>query len=693
MSEINYQLISPGQIDVEALADYIILSRNIVFRKGEEETSSNIAQDVDKVGGIESGLIAVAIDKENRETVKNALELNGIPASEYMTLTIGASIADKQLKMKKAYGDEIKELKDELYQIKNQLAKNGMVKNDGQYSGYHDIFRSNSFSHLKDALGIAETYGTDSNDQIIINDQTLFDSLTVYDFIVLENAAIKKFTIKQIAEKKDDGRTIVLDSPVDSGIMSNELNLYKSKGIIHEGMFKFANDAENVIGAQEWYTGLSDDTYNSVKRINISNTGFGYSFRVPEAKQGFITNFEICTKATGNPGALMCYIIDERDVEKFSNATQAEAAYIESKELGNDNFLFFAKSKPLTISSALGKRYVKFDFMQTDGSYPLMPKETGVPKRYVAIIECLSADTANCYDLVFVQNKKNDGELGDLELNNTTYNYVRQNDYSSMNALTTNETINNFDLYYHIVTRENIENEPEPQKEGLYTARFKAKDNFLGSKARLMLRIRREGCFNTLIPETTPTVYTFNNIKLENADTDNGVKTIDELKLKGDIYKRLEERVNEGDISQQVTTIIGNNIVKIQGLGDDYITTQTPVLINSKDPVYRVGYQVSLKARTIEFDANTGNYSIGDYDHYILPLKEVIKDIGKRTDDSSDRLIFETNLFESDAKIKNYNDFEIQVFWENKQLSAYYDIRNSQMGAVKELVLSLDRAF
>ena len=85
------------------------------------------AEDVDKVGGIAADHIAVSIDGD-RETVPNALKLGGKLAADYMTTTTGNSLNKRTENIKSKFGSDILALRDELYQLRGQLAKNGYVK-------------------------------------------------------------------------------------------------------------------------------------------------------------------------------------------------------------------------------------------------------------------------------------------------------------------------------------------------------------------------------------------------------------------------------------------------------------------------------------------------------------------------------------------------------------------------------------
>lgn len=697
MSE-QYSKITINQLDIDAVADYVVQSKKLVYRDGELLASDTNAMDTDKVAGIESGNIAVSIDKEHRDTVNNALNLGGLPASEYLTSSTGSSLISGQMNVKKSYGDDIKDLRDELYQLRNELVKSGIVNNNGQYEGFTDSFRRNHYINIQEMIGTANTVNAANNNEIIVDNTEVLEQLKQYDFICIYNRANAVFDIKQIANINTETKVVTLDSDLRSVVRSEEVELYRSKGIIHDGLYKFATDAENQVGTEEFHTGLSDDTYNVTKRINQSNTGFGTSFRVPAAKQGFVTSIEICAKAYGAPGALMAYILDTRDLEKFLNPALAKTEY--EQDIANENpdgWHFFAQSQPYTLEASQGKRYINFNFQQEDGSYPLMTRdEDGVTVRYILVIEALDVNSSNYYDIVFLQHQNASGTMGDLELNNISYIYTRRSDNSVELALNADEELNKYDMYYHITTRGVTENEPEAQKQGLYTAHYQlqnVKSDFTAAKARLMLRVKREGEWKVVTDSSVPKVYTSEVINVVNTNDSNNIKNIEDLRLKSEIYKRIEERDNELEISEQGYTIIGNNITKIQGIDVSTVTSNNPVLLSNGDKIYRCGYLVSINAREISFDSETGDYIIGPWDHYVMPLTQVFKDLEPVNNEYSDRLIFECDLVGQDLAVKKYNDFELQIFWENRELSSYSDIKSSQMGAVKDLVLSFARGF
>lgn len=693
----TYHQISLAQIDVDALADYVVAKKKLVYRDDKDRngetissiTASNLAQDVEKVAGVNAENIATSIDEDHRDTVKNAWNIvdndgNEHPFDDFMTMTQGSSLQTKYLRTRNQYGENLKNLTDELYTLRQELAKGGFIEDRGEYTGYTDTFRKGIAKHIDIVLTIGMP--SEEQNEVFIKDNNVFQSLDVYDYIVIKNAALQKFVIRQIAEKDNARRVLILGDTIPSDILAADdgMEIYLSQGINDEGMFKFAKEAELAMG-DENHTGLSDDTYRKMLHVREPYKGFAYSFRIPEEKQGFVISFEICAKAYGTPGSLVCYLIDARDLDNFHNPAQAEADYLTAKAARTDDFHFFAASKPLTLNSAYGRRYIRFDFIQDNDTYPLMTQDEDEAIRYVAIIECLDCDNDNYYDIQFLQHKNSQGQLGDLELNNTTYNYTRQADGSTKKALVTDEAINATDMYYHIITRSTIEHEVDPEKEGLYSFHVHTKN--MVNKARVMLRIKKEGAYAANTESNVQKFYYGDQILLQNTDADNGIKTITELWLDQSIYKPLELRESELNISQPVPVIIGNNITTLAGKSETAITVNEPAIIKNGDAVYRAGYIVSLKARRVEIE--NGQMVETAYKHFVLPLTEVFKDFHTNDKTASARLLFETNLYRTDADAEEYNDFIVQIYWVNNDMNnGYKEVKKAQMGAIKDIAVS-----
>jgi hypothetical protein len=683
LAQEENSLVTINQLDMDAIAQYVLAKEKLVYR---EDAPGTNATDTDKVDGVPSNQIAQAIDSSHRNTVQNALQLGGIDAKNYMQVSTGADLSSNVSSIQETYGKDIQDLRDELYQLKNQLAKNGFVRNDGQYMGFHDIFKINNYVHNHALLCKASTQRVTSVNQIQIDNTEVFASIDVYDYIALKNTALDETFVKQVIAKGTDGETLTLDSDIELRLQAQEYEVYKSDGIVYNSEFKFAKPPENQLGSNEFYSGVSDDSFNSYKRLCTPNTGFGYGFKVPEGKTGWLSDIELCLRAYGNPGALICYVIDERDIPSFRNPAQAEAAYKTALEHNDKSWHFFAKSQPYVLNASMGKRYCKFSFLQ-DGIYPLIeiPEENEIV-RYTLIVELQSGDDNNYYNLLFLQHHNADGTLSDLQLNNTTYTYTSTGSNADLSALQTDATINSFDIFYQLHTIENVKNEPIANRDGLYSAYIYTKPNIHARRAVLEMRIRREGSYHA-VGEAAPKSITTQAVPVVNENAA-GIRTLDDLSLKSEITKPKEIRTGDGDISQTVHVAIGNNIATINSMTDSSFTVNSPIMLINNSPVYRIGYWVAVKACRLNFDATTGIISKTNFKRINMPLTEIISDIERTDIETSDRLLFEADIPKDIANTCNY--FELQVYWENHLISSYHDIRNAQMGAIKELTFSIN---
>lgn len=121
-------IMSPAMLPLDQIGQY--LEKVYGFRKLTDASNDTI-----NVAGIKSDLIAkAATDPESgelisdRDTVNNALRLGGIEASKYLTTEGASGILSDTYAVSINSGNEIKNLRDELYQMKAELAKSGMIK-------------------------------------------------------------------------------------------------------------------------------------------------------------------------------------------------------------------------------------------------------------------------------------------------------------------------------------------------------------------------------------------------------------------------------------------------------------------------------------------------------------------------------------------------------------------------------------
>lgn len=673
--------LSLNQIDIDRISSLIVKQKNIVFKEGEEAFSTTSADDTDFVDNQLSKDILISLE-EDRTTAKNALMLGGIPAEDYLSILQNKDIKTNIGKMKLAFGNDINDIKTELISLKKSLMENGYIE---QNSGYFEISRS--FKDKEENHYNVKAFGDCSqgnNDTVLMRSDYGYNKFSRYQFVCITNPSNNKFDIRQIVEMHGENREIVLDSPVSSSVISEQVELTKTKGFVHQGDFKFADEIKARASEDDLYTGLSDDTYKTTRKINIPNKGFGYSFRIPENKQGFIAALEICSRAHGNPGDLICYIIDEKDLYKFKNPNQAQHDAEAYKAYGDDTgFSFFIKSKPTSLKEDDGLRYVKFDFKNIDGTYPLPTIDTiNHTNRYVAIIKALDVDEENYYDIIFVQHKENEF-FGDLELNNRTFYYDEKPMDSNLPALTPMKDLEDCDLYYGIITKKVIESRPEPTKCGLYTFHCgfdRIWQKSAPEKLSVVLKVKREGIFNAMPDNITPKVYIDEPIPIRT----NGYNNIEDAKLISLMYKPYQSRTDKNNKFESVKTVIGNNVAEIVGISSQAVTTKKPVLVTQNDKLYRMGYIVSVTAKRITTNSN-GVVDESVPETLILPLTEVFESSTEDSNDEnySDNLLFEIEI--ENAYRKKYNDFEIQVFWENQEMSEYENRKMALMGAIRNI--------
>lgn len=656
------------------------------------------ADDVDSVAGIDADNIAISIDKDHRNTVQNSLELNGHPSSDYMLNTDGKTLVNRLSSSIDNYGNDLSDIRDELYQLKYELAKRGFIDNTYNYLGYTDIFR-NGYKPYEYA-----NIGQPANDcpdrKTIIMPRELIGNFDDGDFIVIYFRDADAINVRQISHIGPDQETIFLDEAMDAqyNLKAENMILSKSYGVSKDGNFYFAKDEKVSIGAQTYYTGFDDDTaYKFRKPINSSDNGYGYSFRIPEQKLGFLTKLSIQARAIGNP-SLICYIIDEQDIGNFRNPLQAEALYKsgDTNLDGEPKMHFFAKSAPVSIDPAMGQHMITFDFFDAStNSYPLLKRKDTVENRvrYVAIILGTYVDSSNYAEVLFLQHKEQDSTYDDLELNNTTYRYTAQSEKSTISALTTDEILNKSDMYYDLVIKEVAYNAFTPIERGLYSAKIKCCYPKGISRARLTLKVSREGgLWNAQV--STPGIYggiTKNTSFTVDTNPQGKIRSASTIGIANKIRKPLELRdpTNPADIYLTPDLIVGSNLVKGAITGID-VTPEEPIEVYPDDKVYRNAYIVSVKGKNYIYEEKLQKYIVQSSQKIYLKPVAVIHDGIDPMDKYSDRIIFEGD-FGTDKMPAYFNELELQIYWEESNFDGNPDVRAKQMGVIHSLIFSTDR--
>lgn len=686
------------------------------------------ADDVDLVAGVKADKTAIAIDSNHRDTVNNALHLNGYDSDHFMSSSDGKDLTDRTNKTIINYGKDITDLRNEVYEIKHALEKQGLITNTYQRMGYNDVFRNGYKPYEYEPIG--EIIADCPNYRTLILPNDSVETLDENDFIAIYFVNTKNVNVRQIKEIKADRETIVLDESMDTSenILLGNVIVYKSMGVSQDGNFYFAKQAETIPSDIIMYTGFDDDTAaDSLLIIQRDGLGYANTFRIPEKKLGFLHDFSVIAEVKGTP-TLMCVVIDAADIKYFKNPEQALKLY-ESGELdseGEPKMHFFAKSNPVSLTTA-AQRKVTFDFFDSSkDSYPLVSRKDNpvdnTVVRYCAMIFAQDADQDNAVKLYAVYNRNHDDEnVVDIQTRNILCKYKEQRDSATHSTVYTQTEINNYsttsvagiqsreeldvqayddnldkyDMYYEVSLREPIENQMVPYKRGLYSARIKSAYPEGISRARLMLRFSREGgCWNAEVAENTmcgPST-TNGSVKCVCKSDPSRTKT-SYLGVYNDIRKPIEKRDPNilSDLTMKPDMIIGNNITSGNSNGE-VVTVDDNIMVIPDDMVYRNAYIVSVKGKRYEYSETTQTYEVVDSKKIYLTPVAVIRDgVKKKGDTYSDRVIFEGDFTNVDGDAVFYNDLELQIYWEESNFSEIETVKQTQMGIIHDLVFSTDR--
>lgn len=642
------------------------------------------AIDTEAVAGVPADKIAVAAtDKQGqpiqytnaqgiyineRESVKNALYLDGVEASEYLTKTQGKAIENFGTNVAKTYADEIAALRDELYQLRGELTKNGFVKEYGLYSGFQDFFRASNKKYL-----ISETKKNDDTVETVELcglSPRFTNSTNVNKIIPSQPGMIKKGDWFIISKTDEDEHFLVKATKVEllsteeevtfesslskQGIPSidnpAEVVLAKVHGDYYNGSFSFSKVEKYTLTNKERYTMLNDDSNPSMQKITAPHSGFGGTFKVPQLTAGALKSFSIMTRITGSPGALTCYAFEESKLGKILN--------LSTEEVGLEKNIL-AKSKPIPAGASSSTNITELLFDFSDPITDKLPLISG-EKRYCFVIVAETASATDFWEIQFSKNLSN--ELNpDVQTNNQTYGYVQGSGFSLNNSIG--------DLIFVLSTITIKENAENPRNFGLYTSKkIEVPYNSSLARARLSLRVNREGYFTS---ETEGIVY------------DGGVVKV---KATGIHPENLGIKTND-------TIIIGNQIRKvISDVTSKTITVDKAISVTKSAPVYKMGYQVFLRAvkNTWVSDMNP-HYEITSDVCIPMELKAVMTDDSRISQNHSDRLIFECEFRDDQTLPIDANEFYLQIVWNSHLTQSEILANEGYTGRIYDLNLSFDR--
>ena len=638
----NY--ISPAMLPLESIAEY--MDKVEGFSKKKEA-----AEDTKAVGNVSSEFIAVAATDEqgqlveDRETVKNALQLGGIDASDYITTQGANALLSDTYQVSVNSGNEVKNLRDELYQLKSELTKAGLIKQSHCYNGYYDAFKEGNETYIKEPITIAST--TLSQTQLGYITVEDVSNLTAGEYIVIETAIPQIAQIQDITGSDRINLTTNINGPVPMGT-----KISKSYGTYNQGMFVFGKQKDIAVSSQERYVILNDDAQPmSLVKKYTPNSGYAAQINIPSTARGAIKRIGVQAKVTGNPGGLRCYVIDPlSNIEDVFTMTTIQEMKQQGKIIAESNLLYSSNA-----TQSFNELY--FDF----NDIVVLEKQS-----YMFLFVQVDADNNNYWELKGLR-----GETSiDLQTNSKLYSFTEGNPLIAEDG----------DLYLIVVTSDIVKNQIEYSKQGLYSAKVELSKLSPATRLRVELKVNREGrCAvvdnpNTLLPGVGANLNTYNE---------------DNKSYATSVF-------NVGQ-----TIAIGNQIAKVGNSRTDNTafnlaeTTYAP----AGAPVYRIGYKVQAKACNTSIDkANSRNPIKKENVTLVeLPLVAIIpgKEAGKEAI-SSDRLIFEADIKANDTGyiLNQFNEIETQIFWEN-QGATTIDLNNSPelAGKILDITISTDNTY
>ena len=597
-----------------------------------------------------------------RNTVMNSLKLGGIDASEYLqrveSTTILADVNDATYNI----SEDIRNLKDELYQLKNQLIKTGTIKDSIVYNGFIDSFIESNQKHLASTGIMVDTV---SGNTILV--QGSIESLNINDIIVLENNG--SFNIQKIKELNSFNRTrggnaeIVVYSCDDSdddywpGATGRPdahqgSFIQKSLGISKGGKFVFGCKPEDEIVETYDMQYIAKDGVDrcSVFELNHHGHGYGTEIIIPASlKDHVINKVQVSLAISGAPGGAVrgkFYNFNTGNVD-FSISPAGQTAAISMSEISQ------------------GFNNITMDL--------IMPMSVNPGDKYLFILQ---AEGAGFND----ENTLNIGGFVEDDCLEEVHNdsYIVEN-ISNIHGVGNTERLykaySESDMFLILGTRKLEKAEVQKLPYGVYSCDF---DMYFSkaNRIRVELLVNREGLFKV---DTTDEIV--NNLAKAKI-TEIPLTTSSGKVIRDDVFGKYEP------------TVVGKNIFEVYSYksNNGNVVPVKDVVVAPRADVYRVGYEVQAIAKFID---EYGEERVDDFklDFVgVVPGRDTL-----RPNESSDRLIFECDFqfdrLEDTIKLDSCHHIQVQVLWHSNVDANIIQSNEELEGAIFDIVVSTDQAY
>lgn len=441
--------ISLAMLPVEDIATYLEIVKGFSI-KGEK------AVDTDKVAGIDADLIARAIDAQHRDTVNNALNLGGIPAGSYLTLEGSEALLNDTYKVSATLSGELKEMRDELYQLKSELAKQGYIKQNHVYDGFYDAFRSGEIRYVDDEIATV-TGDHKSTDSIVIVSNT--DNIAPGEYVSFTDANKNMHAYKVndvVGNQLKLARTLGVTIPSKSSVK-------KYAGAYHNGEFVFGRDSGSYTSTETTKAIVKDGkTRVVIKTLGEDSKGFATKLSYyASTYETFIREVTMSLAYSGNPGSIRASIweLEDEDNKERPRCTK----------LGESNNVYTS-----SCSNALTE--VKFQFAT--------PIEILAGHTYLVALYCGGADANNVWKIGGYVDEY-DVASGVQWFTDDTYDF---------NSETFKMIPGSTDAYLALSISKQVKADIVLNNTGLYSCQEDINGGF--TRARVELKVNREGIFN-----------------------------------------------------------------------------------------------------------------------------------------------------------------------------------------------------
>lgn len=295
-------LISLANIPVEDIYNYLTIVKGVSVRNEN-------AVDTDHVAGIDADKIAKAATNEdgtlvsNRDTVQNALQLGGVNADQYLQRNESTTLLGDTYQVSTILSNELKEVRDEIYQLKAELAKQGYIKQNHVYDGFYDAFKDGEIRYNSDQITtVIGEHGASA---------TVITVANTSDLVVGEYVAIKDTAGNMYASKIEfiQNSQITIKQPFGPTIL-NGTGIYKYAGSYYNGEYVFGKNTGSYVSTDVAKAIIKDGKERTVIQV-LGDTSKGFATKLSNFYSTYgslVRKLEFSLSYTGNPGAIRASI-------------------------------------------------------------------------------------------------------------------------------------------------------------------------------------------------------------------------------------------------------------------------------------------------------------------------------------------------------------------------------------------------